>query len=153
MSPLSRGSDPFALARVLGAAEDVHRDSNEVGRRAVRALKEELSHPGTGRIYPDGHQASAPGEPPAPETFRLMKSVKHRTQRNRDGSQVDLYTNDMVGVYTEFGTNTTEDHQGMYARPWMRPTMKALRMVIGQPWFDGIVKRERAMARRLGGRG
>lgn len=151
MSPLSKG-DPFALAKVLGAAEDVHQDSGEVGKRTVRALKEELSHPGTGRMY-GAHQASVPGEPPAPETFHLRESVKHRTQRNRDGSQVDLYTNDMVGVYTEFGTNTTEDHQGMYARPWMRPTMKALRMVIGQPWFDGIVKRERATARRLGGRG
>lgn len=44
----------------------------------VRIVKEELSQPGSGKLYKRGsvtHQASAPGEPPAPDTGTLREST------------------------------------------------------------------------------
>lgn len=44
----------------------------------VRLTKEELSQPGSGRIYKRGsttHQASAPGESPAPDSGTLREST------------------------------------------------------------------------------
>ncbi len=40
----------------------------------VRLTKEQLSQPGSGKIYGD-HQASAPGEPPAPDSGTTREST------------------------------------------------------------------------------
>jgi HK97 gp10 family phage protein len=71
-----------------------------------------LGTPKTGHIYGD-HQASAPGEPPASDTGRLIRSVD---VRHKPGTATAI-----VGVgaehakYLEFGTAQ------MAARPAFRP--------------------------------
>ena len=54
--------------------------------------KANLSRPGTGRVYPRGnaktHQASAPGEPPAPDSGELRRMTQADTQVRREGSDV-----------------------------------------------------------------
>jgi HK97 gp10 family phage protein len=81
-----------------------------------RAMKLELSHPGTGRVYKRGgvlHQASAPGEPPAVDTGALRNSIGHEAVGDvlRVGSGLDY------SAYLEFGTPKMEP------RPFARPAL------------------------------
>ncbi len=72
------GSVAALLQDMDRALDDGLSDGAEVLARHVR---EQLSQPGSGRLYRsrrgDGsiHQASAPGEPPAPDTEALRDSV------------------------------------------------------------------------------
>lgn len=54
--------------------------------------KANLSRPGTGRVYPRGngktHQASAPGEPPAPDMGELRRMTQADTKVRREGSDI-----------------------------------------------------------------
>lgn len=69
----------------------------------------------TGRIYTKGkngtiqHQASAPGEPPAPDTGSLRRSATHETVRV-EGSKVigGAGTSAPHGVHLELGTENME---------------------------------------------
>lgn len=95
----------------------------EVARRAQRMrndIVQELSKPGTGRIYATGyktaphdtHQASAPGDPPAVDTGRLRQSIvalKIEPGRWRVGTNLEY------ALYLEFGTRR------IAPRPFMRP--------------------------------
>lgn len=49
--------------------------------------KANLSRPGTGRIY-GKHQASAPGEPPAPDSGELRRKTQADTKVRREGSDL-----------------------------------------------------------------
>jgi len=57
----------------------------KAGAHLEKRLKEKLSHSGTGKEYSTGfktaryayHVASAPGQPPAPDTGRLRASITH----------------------------------------------------------------------------
>lgn len=157
--------DPYAIPKVIRAGRNnTNLQNPEVAAPVVLELKEKLSHPGTGRIYttwfytdkrgvvhPWGHrpphQASAPFEPPAPDTGALRASVDFHGTRERTGAEITLFSTLDYAVYTEYGTSK------MAPRPWFRPTMFKLRLGIAGPWIAGIEKRERAMARALGGRG
>lgn len=157
--------DVYAIPRVLNEGSKVHDDSRTVGRNITIQLKARLSRPGSGRLYthffwtdrwgqlrlgrprPRPHRASRPGQPPAPDTGALRDSIDYSVARNPFGSEVSVGSDQDHAVYTEFGTSK------MRPRPWFRVTITAMRGVIPKPWIDGIVKRERAMARRLGGRG
>lgn len=84
----------------LGLAQSVSMDACERGVRAAtleasNLTKIILSQPGTGRIYPRGktvtHQASAPGEAPAPDTGALRASVQTEVSRG---------LNEVVGLVT-----------------------------------------------------
>lgn len=86
----------------------------------VRALTEhlkgelmlELSQPGTGRLYKRGkkeHRASAPGEPPTPDTGTLRNSIGTEYV---DGAGY-VGTHLKYGRYLEYGTETIKP------RPWM----------------------------------
>lgn len=79
------------------------------------AAKELLSRPGSGRIYERFHRASAPGEPPAPDTGRLRASITHEgptwfgnTVEGEWGTNVE-YADDL-----EYGTRR------IAPRPWAR---------------------------------
>lgn len=70
--------------------------------------------PKTGRIYKRGniiHQASAPGEPPATDTGRLLSSIQHRIVKN--GFEAYVGTNVEYGKFLEKGT------KNMDPRPWL----------------------------------
>lgn len=77
-------------------------------------VKADLSQPGTGRIY-GKHQASAPGQPPAPDTGELRNKTGADPQIRRDGD-------DMVGRIvsnTEKSTALELGTERMAARPFL----------------------------------
>jgi phage gpG-like protein len=108
------------------------------------AIKEELSHPGTGVVYVVGrtkgrlrkdgtrgkgksttHQASAPGEPPAPDTGLLRNSIHHEV----DDDKATVGTNLEYAQPLEFGTTSAgKGHHTVIApRPFMRPALAKVR--------------------------
>lgn len=72
--------------------------------------------PKTGRMY-GKHQASAPGEAPATDTGRLVKSITWQTLRQ--GLAADVGSPLPYAVFLEEGTSK------MAARPWLRPAFEA----------------------------
>ena len=83
-----------------------------------------LSHPGTGRVYRRRgitHQASSPGQPPAPDTGLLRASVGHKAGQDGSGMYEDIGSGQNVAVWTELGTRR------MAPRPWLRPALDAAR--------------------------
>ena len=71
---------------------------------------------GRGRI----HKASAPGEPPAVRTGRLITSIRSAVQRKFDGVQGIVGTNVKYAPFLEDGTRR------MLPRPVWRRTLKEL---------------------------
>lgn len=93
---------------IVAATEDIR---TEVTRLIIQTAK-------TGRIYRRRsvtHQASAPGEPPASDTGRLVGSL--RTEYDFDHLKGTLMASTSYAGYLEFGT------QRMAPRPFMRPAL------------------------------
>lgn len=68
--------------------------------------KEILNTPGRGRVY-GSHQASAPGDPPAPDTRELLESVRSvlvETDSPDVEVAVRVQSDDPVSKFMEFGT-------------------------------------------------
>lgn len=91
-----------------------------------RKIKEELSKPGSGRLYPRGkkrvHQASAPGEPPAVDFGRLRASVGQEEFRVLGAVlSIKVGTNVEYALPLEYGTGKIKP------RPFMRPALEAAR--------------------------
>lgn len=73
-----------------------------------------LSRPGTGDLY-GRHRASAPGEPPAPDTGRLRAATQADEQVRHDGD-------DLVGrvvANTEYAAALETGTERMAARPYL----------------------------------
>lgn len=73
-----------------------------------------LSRPGTGELY-GKHRASAPGEPPAPDTGRLRAATQADPDVRRDGD-------DLVGrvvANTEYALPLEKGTERMAARPYL----------------------------------
>ena len=115
------------MARVtinLAALEGIAEVKAETGiRRAAlqgeARLKAILSQPGSGRVYPRGngktHQASARGEPPAPDIGELRRMTQADTNVRREGS-------DLVGrvvANKEYALALEKGTERMAARPFM----------------------------------
>jgi len=156
--------DVFAIAKVLQEGKQVHHDSPAVGVAWVKALRAKLNRPGTGRLYTtlfftdaagkvhsygkrSPHRASAPGEPPAKDSGNLRDSTYAKPKRVPDGAEVEAGSKSQVAAWQEYGT------QKIFPRPWFRPTLNEVKDKLFKIWTDGIVRRERAKARSLGGRG
>jgi hypothetical protein len=97
-------------------------DAAERGVRAVvidaeGITKTLLSQPGSGRLYSRGktveHRASAPGEPPAPDTGRLRASVT--TEVVRGANEVIGY----VAVNTEYAAALELGTEKVKPRPYL----------------------------------
>lgn len=88
---------------------------------AVTELKLTLSQPGTGRSYRRGgrtHVASAPGQPPARDTGKLVGSID---MESVGPGVIAVGTDQPYGADLEDGTVTAG---GLIApRPWMKPTI------------------------------
>ena len=164
--------DTQAIAKTLRAGRSgVVRDLDRVGVELVSKLRVKLSTPGKGAVYTNKfftsrwgavvgygvrvpHRASAPGDPPARDTGGLAASVSASTERLPDGAVLSVGSSSEVAVYTEFGTNASaRRHSVVLPRPWLRPTIAGSYNVINREVSEGIVGRERAMARSLGGKG
>lgn len=104
------------LARLQGLAEDkAVKGIQTAAARGEAILKADLlSRPGTGELY-GKHRASAPGEPPAPDTGRLRAATQADTQvRNEGGDQVGrVVANTEYALPLELGT------ERMAARPFL----------------------------------
>lgn len=132
--------DDVALERLLNDPEGPI--GQDMERRAVDVEahgKRLLSMHGTGRVYRKRkprriHQASAPGEPPAPDTGLLRASLGHVVDVDGRGLHADIgYGLDAesaaeresdtnvakVAEYLEVGTRR------MAPRPFLRPSLRA----------------------------
>lgn len=111
------------LARVRQAAmRGVVRGTEMVRTEATTLI---LDTPKTGRIYRRRtveHQASAPGEPPASDTGRLVASIR-----------TDYDTSELVGrvtASTEYAAALEYGTARMAPRPFMRPALANKRQEI-----------------------
>lgn len=100
------------------------RTAIDIHAHAVKAVQSR----GNGRVYTRGpgrnlsatHQASAPGEPPATDTGRLVSSLVWRM--DGDGALIgSTVRTPPYPMFLEFGTRNME------ARPFMRPALDAHR--------------------------
>lgn len=93
----------------------VVRGCEGVRNEAIRLIN---SGPKTGRIYTRrgiSHQASAPGEPPASDTGRLVNSITTKYEPDKMSGIVQFGTE--YAPFLEFGTQTMEP------RPFARPAL------------------------------
>lgn len=111
--------------------------AGEVMAMEVRRL---LNLPGSGKIYSEGYQASAPGEPPARKSGNLADSVV-----------VAPFSETMVGVgiegapywkHQEFGTRK------MQPRPFIRPAIANARHAASIRYAVGLKNSIRAWIRQ-----
>ena len=79
---------------------------NEVKREAHKLIK---NGPKTGRMY-GLHQASAPGQPPANRTGRLIQSLKYKTRNHREMT---------VGAYADYAGFLESGTRKMKPRPFV----------------------------------
>lgn len=111
------------------------------GVELVGQIKQELSQPGTGRIYRRGaitHQASAPGEPPAPDTGQLRNSIQMAVLESDDGTAVlRVGTGLEYAAALEFGTTSAgRGHTTVILpRPFMRPALAKARVRMGEEFL------------------
>lgn len=114
--------NPVTVDINLALAQRVAMDACEKGVRAAtqdaRAITVTLlSQPGTGRIYTRGktvtHQASAPGQPPAPDTGRLRAAVQTEVTR----SNWDVVGT--VSVNTEYAAGLELGTEKVKPRPYL----------------------------------
>lgn len=96
-------------------ASSIVRGTEGVREEAISLI---LDTPKTGRIYRRRsieHRASAPGEPPASDTGRLVNSI--RTDYDFGSLRGTVEASTDYAAYLEFGTSR------MAARPYMRPAL------------------------------
>ena len=114
--------DPAALAEVLeGEDGPVAKDLIRRGVMVQAAAKRSLRHHGTGRVYRHGnveHQASAPGEPPASDTGRLMGSITQQLAKDEQGLVERVGTDVDYALPLERGTRFIEP------RPFLLPALQ-----------------------------
>lgn len=129
-----------ALPKVM--AELVSETTRKVAWRATNLMEQ----PKHGRIYaisdetgrPMLHQASAPGEAPAPRSYELYKSIAATpTVRTADGASGSVIADSPYGAYLEYGTTN------MAPRPFMSPAaehewpemVRAARAELSRRWW------------------
>lgn len=109
-------ADIIARARA-GAAKGVVAGTELVRGEAISLI---LDTPKTGRIYRRRgveHRASAPGEPPASDTGRLVNSIKSDFGKLESQLTGTVVAGTSYAAYLEFGTSRMEP------RPFMRPAL------------------------------
>lgn len=134
------GRANYALAEVLKAGRSgVNEDLAQAGILVLLDLRLHLSTP-----WPP---PSSPGNDPHLRTGNLMRSYRAKVLKNRNGAELTIYSSVDYAVYLEYGTRY------MLPRPHLRPAVLRGSMTIARCVADGIERRERRMARALGGRG
>jgi hypothetical protein len=72
------------------------------------ARSDALNQPGQGKLYPRGksavHRASAPGQPPAPDTGRMRASVTSETVKTAEGIAGRASVNTDYALALDLGT-------------------------------------------------
>lgn len=128
---------PILEAARRAAAQAVVRGTESVRTEAVRLI---LDTPKTGRAYSRGevtHIASAPGEPPASDTGRLVGSI--RAEYSDGGLSGRVVAGSAHAPYLEFGTAK------MAPRPFMRPALARRRAAIEADITRSVARAVRVM--------
>ena len=128
-------------AEVAAQVGMINRQVLSRARRGTNILRNSamtvLGQDGTGRRYRNGHVASAPGQPPAPDLGNLRRNWREQSfaQANGLGRGVDIrlrITSDVpYAKYLEFGTRK------MAARPFREKIRSKARPEI-ESLFAGI---------------
>jgi hypothetical protein len=129
------------LSKVMDQIEKAQKDRLTKSCLAVRNVAlVKLAGPGRGRWYnvpgtKRKYQASAPGDPPAPRTGVLRRTVKWAIQGEGGGEMEGLVGSDQkYAPGLEFGTPT------MAPRPWLRPSFEEaeveVKSIMGGKWLD-----------------
>lgn len=105
-----------ALSRRIVRQEVLQKAEEAAGYELVTAVAEMLNKSGSGNWYRSKtgngwHQASAPGEPPAPDREKLL----HSARSFRIGGHQRVQVEQEAAIKLELGT------QQMAPRPYMRP--------------------------------
>jgi len=87
----------------------------------ARGIRHKLNQGGTGRWYASRtghglHQASAPGEPPSPDTRNLQRSV---SVKDRGFKGAEVHVKAPAAATLEFGSAINN----LEPRPYMRPSL------------------------------
>jgi hypothetical protein len=94
--------------------------------------------PASGRVY-GKHRASAPGEPPAPDTGALLGSVTWRVAKKGRAWRAEVGSNLKYAVYLEYGAARGVRGKGgrieavqwiLYPRPAWGPALREMRPII-----------------------
>lgn len=104
-----------ALQQVNSAATRGMRKAGTVVIKEMRRLM--LEEPKSGRLYGD-HRASAPGEPPASQSGRLVRSFKPEINKQGDKITLTISSSEPHFRWTEGGTAR------MKKRPLVEPAFK-----------------------------
>lgn len=108
------------LSRVIAAAGLGAADSLEIiGTQMLNAWRTKLSTPGRGRVYKRGrrtHRASAPGDPPAPDTGATRARTAYAVTRSFGGPVLVIGGGSPL-EFLEVGTRR------MAPRPSLRPVI------------------------------
>ena len=128
-------------AEVAAQVKLINRQVLSRARRGTNILRNSamtvLGQDGSGRRYRNGHVASAPGQPPAPDTGNLRRNWREQSfaQANGLGQGVDIrmqITSDVpYAKFLEFGTRK------MAARPFREKIRSKARPEI-ESLFAGI---------------
>jgi hypothetical protein len=147
-------TDPMPGIRRLQRLGTVIRTEGKAALRAAIVLegviKKMLNHPGTGRIYRSAahrlgsrrkimHQASAPGEPPAPDLGDLKRSIGHEVVNGK----LRVGTGLKRAAALEFGYIYSNPHRVLKPRPFMRPSLAEAKKKMGEEVFSEIQVRGR----------
>lgn len=81
------------------------------------AARKKLSQPGGGEVY-GKHRASKPGDPPAPDTGTLRRTVAREIKKERSEYVGRVGTPLKYGKMLERGTTNIDP------RPWLAPTFR-----------------------------
>lgn len=93
------------------------------------------------------HRASAPGEAPASDSGRLMRSYTHMVGVDTNGAYVDVGTNIDYAPFLEFGTSK------MLPRPHLRPAIDSARAELMLLVREEITSNQKAAIASLKGGG
>lgn len=121
---VGEGAPPDLYADLLGQVAGKYLGA--CGLAVQTEAKRLASQPGRGRTYRRGgvvHVASAPGDPPAPDTGRLRASIGSELARDAKGLHARVGSRYPVAVWLELGTRRTAP------RPFLRPALPAARTV------------------------
>lgn len=141
--PAFGSSGPRVVFEAVVKASRSHAALSRIGIVVSNAVKQKLSHAGSGEPNPRGGNRSAPGQPPAVDTGRLRNSIDYHVGTDAAGGYVDVGTSVEYASYLETGTSR------MAARPFMRPAVAGSKQAVEAIIIEEIVRAQREAVRGL----
>lgn len=103
--------------------EEINAAAISRGDRALNVMRNcaltVLGHDGNGRVYKNGHVASAPGQPPAPDTGSLRRNWNQQKLIGGNGGGVRIHLRLRSQMFYAHWVN--EGTRKMEPRPFTKP--------------------------------